>query len=269
MYCKNCGTNLRDGVAFCHKCGTQIENLKESAGNVAKEKKNGTKIIVIAVVAIVVLVASTVLSIKLSAGEQTGQNLEPEYKYDEDDVKEDNVSKYITDEGVTSDAEQTQTQTQEQAQTQAQVQVQEYPPPFFESVTATSTLASSGSLTYFANNLIDGNAETAWTEDRSDSGIGEKIIFTSGGMQKVNYIRILNGYCKTPSLYSKNNRVKTIGIVFSDGTSIERTLSDEFSKYNIIALNEPVICNEICFEIQDVYKGTHYDDTCISEIVIE
>lgn len=78
----------------------------------------------------------------------------------------------------------------------------------------------------------------------------------------------MNGYCKSEDLYKKNNRVKNIRIVFSDGTSIDRYLEDEYANYNLIVLPEPVICNEFYIEITDIYRGTHYDDTCISEIVI-
>ena len=28
MYCKNCGTQLKDGVKFCHACGTAIEIME-------------------------------------------------------------------------------------------------------------------------------------------------------------------------------------------------------------------------------------------------
>lgn len=145
---------------------------------------------------------------------------------------------------------------------------EDFPEPSFSDISSSSNLASQGNTTYYAHNAVDGNFGTAWAEGASDSGIGEKIFFKSSSKQKISYLQIMNGYCKSEDLYMKNNRVKNIRIVFSDGTSIDRSLTDEFANYDLIVLTAPVFCNEFYIEITDVYRGTHYDDTCISEIVI-
>ncbi len=145
---------------------------------------------------------------------------------------------------------------------------EDFSEPSFSDISSSSNLTSKGNVTYYARNVIDGNSGTAWVEGASDSGIGEKIFFKSSSEQKVSYLKIMNGYCKSEDLYMKNNRVKNIRVVFSDGTSIDGSLNDEFANYDLIVLTEPVFCNEFYIEITDVYRGTHYDDTCISEIVI-
>lgn len=169
---------------------------------------------------------------------------------DEGGIKKIDISNYISGESATDNKP-----------------AEDYPKPSFSDISASSNLASQGNTTYYARNVIDGNPGTAWIEGASDSGIGEKIFFKSSSEQKVSHLQIMNGYCKSEDLYMKNNRVKSIRIVFSDGTSIDRTLSDKYANYDLIVLTEPVFCNEFYIEITDVYRGTHYDDTCISEIV--
>ena len=171
---------------------------------------------------------------------------------DEGGIKKIDISSYISSRESVIDNEPTE----------------DFPEPSFSDISSSSNMAPQGNVTYDARNVIDGNPSTAWTEGAPDSGIGEKIFFKSSSEQKVSHLQIMNGYCKSEDLYMKNNRVKNIRIVFSDGTSIDRSLTDEFANYDLIVLTEPVFCNEFYIEITDVYKGTHYDDTCISEIVI-
>ena len=53
---------------------------------------------------------------------------------------------------------------------------------------------------------------------------------------------------------------------FSNGASKIINLSDDFSKPNLIYLDEPVKTNYIKFKILEIYSGERFDDTCISEI---
>lgn len=133
---------------------------------------------------------------------------------------------------------------------------------------ATTTLPSDGNNTYGAYNLIDEDNSTAWVEGVNDAGIGQRIIFKADFPQTVKHIQILNGYCKSRDLYQKNNRVKTINIIFSDGTTIRKSLKDVYAEYQLLVFDSPVVCDELSIEIQEVYTGSKYNDTCISEILI-
>lgn len=131
----------------------------------------------------------------------------------------------------------------------------------------TETL-SSGQVSYYAKNAMDGNINTAWVEGKSDNGIGESITFTNGEDQLITKISMINGYAETEKLYYKNNRVKKVGIEFSNGHYIEETINDNTLSYQEIKLSDPLYSNYVKVTILDIYKGNKYNDTCIAEIRI-
>lgn len=107
----------------------------------------------------------------------------------------------------------------------------------------------------------------AWAEGVPGPGIGEKlsIVFTF----PTDHMMVLNGYVnlKRMDLYTANNRVKTAVIESKDPQfRIEYTFDD------VVCFSEisfPERTREVTFTIQDVYKGTKYDDTCITAIYVK
>ncbi len=105
---------------------------------------------------------------------------------------------------------------------------------------------------------------TPYVTKRGSSGIGEKIYIQS--KQKHDRISIMPGYVNTerPDLFHKNNRPKRIKIIDTDTQySVETELSD-IAMFQDIPLYQDISNFEI--EILDVYRGSKYDDTCISGI---
>lgn len=158
------------------------------------------------------------------------------------------------------------------------------------------------SCEYSAYSAMDGNTGTAWCEGKKDDGIGE-ILIVRADISKPVYI--WNGLGASDSLYKANNRAQKIrltvlqakqasmiigqyteGIAYKDITvlgSHEITLKDlngwqplplpshkRLAFHSISQHGEPVVKDEnstfIAVEILSVYKGTKYNDTCISEI---
>jgi hypothetical protein len=125
---------------------------------------------------------------------------------------------------------------------------------------------------YYVN---DDNPNTAWVEGAPGDGIGEYIILYTTLPKNVNsMISIRNGYQKSEGLFNQNNRVKDLQIEFVSGTankpkitSQKYTLKDEMG-WQQIDINPEEEVWGIDFMIQSVYKGTKYDDTCISDIKI-
>lgn len=123
--------------------------------------------------------------------------------------------------------------------------------------------------------IIDDNPNTAWVEGVSGDGIGEYIIMFISLPKNVNTsILIKNGYQKNIDLFYKNNRVKELEIEFVSGTannpnSISHAyfLKDEMGWQQIDIKPEEDVWG-INFIIRSVYKGTKYEDTCISDIKI-
>jgi len=152
-------------------------------------------------------------------------------------------------------------------------------PPFMYSVSASSTLKSNHEL-YVAEHLIDNDPKTIWAEGAAGSGIGETIgiDFGSGRMGEegtyINKIGIINGLASDKNLFLKNNRVKKILLTIPEltetdfnNTDLEFTLKDDMNM-QYINLPRAYLAKSIMIKILDVYKGTTYDDTCISEVQV-
>jgi hypothetical protein len=107
----------------------------------------------------------------------------------------------------------------------------------------------------------------AWAEGVSGPGIGEylDIEFTL----PTDHMMVLNGYVNLTrmDLYTANNRVKTT-IIESDNPrfKIEYTFDDVVSFSEI---SFPEQTKKVRMTIKDVYKGTKYDDTCITAIYLK
>jgi hypothetical protein len=137
--------------------------------------------------------------------------------------------------------------------------------PTIASVKASSTLQETG-YDHSASLMIDNNLKTAWQEGVSGSGIGEYATFTLESKSKVKSCKIANGYDKTYYLYRRNNRVKRVTFTFDDGTTETYTLSDTYNAYQMVTFKKTHTTKMVKITINSVYRGTYYNDTCISEL---
>ena len=119
---------------------------------------------------------------------------------------------------------------------------------------------------YSAYNLIDGDSKTAWVPASNKSGIGEWVEFSFDDPMQVNNLVLTNGYAKNDISFSGNNRIKTAILQFDDGKSSTVTLKDT-PKSQIIPVRKKT--RTIRITISEVYKGTKYDDTCLSDVDLE
>lgn len=153
-----------------------------------------------------------------------------------------------------------------------------------DTVIASSNLKKSGKITYIGANAGDDNFETAWVEGVDGYGIGENVTFYINSGQ-VDEIIVANGYVKTPKAYKENSRVRTLKLYYNDKHIANLHLKDELSDQHFKLWNvfgSHAYYNDeghwigydgklvpqwsFKFEIVDVYEGTKYDDTVISEI---
>lgn len=132
-----------------------------------------------------------------------------------------------------------------------------------------SEVVDGKTVVYSAINLLDGDKTSTWTEGVDGDGIGEWVEFKSKEDFELSKISLINGFTKTSDLYYKNNRIKELKIEFSNGESINAKLLDNIMDFQDINLEKAIITNSIKFIIVDVYKGSKWDDTCISEIEID
>lgn len=122
-----------------------------------------------------------------------------------------------------------------------------------------------GDFSYAAVNLYDGDVATAWVEGVSGQGKGEAVRFNFDGTYGVDGIRIYAGYQKSKDIYEKNSRPSEMEIWFSDGTMLKCSLEDFYGQ-QVIEFPERKETSWISIIIKDVYAGSRYEDTAISEI---
>ncbi|MEI2675467.1 MAG: hypothetical protein V9F05_15630 [Chitinophagaceae bacterium] len=82
-------------------------------------------------------------------------------------------------------------------------------------------------------------------------------------------LQVINGYCKNGEIFNQNGSVKNLNIYLNDKVVKMVTLSNQFSKTQTIVIQPPVPLKAgdvIKLSIQSVYKGTNYEDACISEL---
>jgi len=133
---------------------------------------------------------------------------------------------------------------------------------------ASSSLDSLTTCNYSSINLSDGDITTSWSEGESCDGIGSWIKLCSNTEFIISKLAIENGYKKSKELFFKNNRSKKIKIEFSAGESIIWDLSDGFTVENFLIFDDAITTNSLKLTILEVYEGSKYKDTCISEIFV-
>ena len=101
----------------------------------------------------------------------------------------------------------------------------------------------------------------AWAEGVDGSGSGEWVKATFAGERPVTEVRVLPGYAKSPALFAKYNRPKTLTVEFSDGTKKTLSLADE-PALQVFPVKASAKWAKVT--IGEVYRGTTRDETYIS-----
>jgi hypothetical protein len=136
--------------------------------------------------------------------------------------------------------------------------------------------ASSEKKEYPAQNIADLSRETAWVAGKN-GGIGETITLTLTKPVHVDQIGIIPGYTKSKTLYFANNRIKELEVSVNGDQPVTASLPDEYisfmpgSKkgYQLIDLGQyPGAAKTITLKVKQVYPGSKYNDTCISEVLL-
>ena len=120
---------------------------------------------------------------------------------------------------------------------------------------------------YPVENLRKLVVDTPWVEGVKGDGIGEGFTIEGNQYNKPlgPYLFIINGYIsyEKPYLYKQNNRIKKIkvtGIKSKKSKILDVLDTPHPQTVDISFITEP---EDIRIEIEDVYKGTKYDDTCL------
>ena len=118
---------------------------------------------------------------------------------------------------------------------------------------------------------VDGLLETAWVEGVAGPGTGEWLMLTFPGTIEVHSVRLDAGYDRDADIFTRNNRIKRATFVFSSGEQVQLDLSDARGPQEIPPVRAPgpnIETTYVQVIIDEVYAGTHYDDTCLAEIEV-
>ena len=122
----------------------------------------------------------------------------------------------------------------------------------------------------------DFDPRTAWVADRN-GGVGESLTLNLRTSQRVDQIGIMPGYAKSKALYFANNRVRQLEIADNGTRTVTADLPDEFidgdawsrKGYQLIGLGDYAgPARTIKLTVKQVYRGSAYNDLCISEILL-
>jgi len=129
-----------------------------------------------------------------------------------------------------------------------------------------SYLAPQSNNTYAPANTRDGLRHTAWVEGVTGQGIGEAITLVLDSPTRINRFRIQNGYGKSDRAYARNSRVRRFQVTASNGQQMTLNLSDTSGWQETDVFQDFGPISWIMLEIDDVFAGSHYQDTAITEL---
>jgi len=123
----------------------------------------------------------------------------------------------------------------------------------------------------FANDL---SYKTAWVEGKKDEGTGEYLeYYFKNDSPRITEIIISNGYMKSEETWKNNNRVKKLklyvnGVPFGI-LNLKDSRTDQYFEVGTLGHNKNGTDLVLKFEILEVYKGSKYNDTAITEIYFD
>ncbi len=130
-----------------------------------------------------------------------------------------------------------------------------------DSIDADSFLTSKKGITYPPENMIDGDLLTSWQEGMEDYGQGCKLVLSCSRTPR--YIVIHNGNQRDAKSFEQNNRLKDVLITINNQT-VPIELKDTMNA-QIFEISGEITISRMEIEIQSVYEGSKYNDTCIAE----
>jgi len=135
---------------------------------------------------------------------------------------------------------------------------------YFSYADASSEILHNG-IYYSAEKAMDDDPNTSWQEDAEGYGIGEYITLYFSRTQTVGGIMLFPGFDQSESAWERNCRPAKLLVELSDGSSYEISVNDirDWQGYEFLT---PVETEYLRFTILDVYPGTEWEDTAITEI---
>ena len=142
-----------------------------------------------------------------------------------------------------------------------------------KSVTASSCLSPNSKFDYKGENAHDFSYESVWAT--KGKGIGESLTYTfEGKCPRITTVEILNGHVKSVEAWKANSRVKKLRVWYNNKPYAILALEDSRTLQSfdvgILGYNDETKPDwTLKFEILEVYPGSKYGDTVISELYFD
>lgn len=140
-------------------------------------------------------------------------------------------------------------------------------------IKASSTLHQQGKRNYRASNIHDLNYETAWVEGAAGNGVGEWVEYTlPADNPTITDICVVSGYVRTKKAWEENSRPAVLEMLVDGKRKAMLYLKNVYAEqWFEVGEIKPKKGKDlkIKFVIRDVYPGTKYTDTAISEIYFD
>ena len=138
------------------------------------------------------------------------------------------------------------------------------------SIEASSERAGQAGNSYSADNLTDGNPETAWVEGVYSYGHGEVITVSVIDKIIAEGFAVRNGYCRPDGAWLENARIRKFIVCLNDSPFMVAELEDTMDMQVIripgnLSLDED---DSLTFEILEIYPGSMYQDAAVSELLL-
>jgi hypothetical protein len=119
---------------------------------------------------------------------------------------------------------------------------------------------------YYATQAADGVRDTYWCEgNKTGNGQGEWLEFVFDAPTRISAMSVCNGMCTTSETLKKGNAPSRVTLTFSDGSTQQLDLKALMPLPQKVTLT-PVTTSSVKMRIDEIRKGTEYDDTCLSEV---
>lgn len=124
---------------------------------------------------------------------------------------------------------------------------------------ASSSLPSTGSITYGPTNVLDGDLSTAWNDNTGvGTGAGQFLRFDFAQPVDLLSIDVVNGYAKNNQVFTRNEAAKTVRLTTDTGVTVEATLSKTTARQTI-EIDAPG-AKRVTLTVVDVHPGEEFND---------
>lgn len=299
MFCPNCGKPIPEDSVFCPECGSPLENEHPRSSSKKKEGKGPLiAVIVLAIFLLIGVVVAGVLVLNKTSGnvaevtetdtaagneedlDESTEDIKNEEKEDDFDGFDGNESTSSSNStaasGSTEKSQESETvEAEERVLTPADISVEVndvqptdlglYTQLSVASTNSSSTVAQAG-YDNSSSQVIDGREETSWQEGVDGDGIGQTLTLNFAQSQKVKYIGLKLGNWRDNGYYLQNNIPAALSIGMGAFSTSANFSSDKVIHW--IKLSDEWETSSLTLTINDVYRGSEWQDTCIAEVMI-